>query len=574
MANVQNDFLLSDYRSSLGSDTKYRGLVPDQRPPAEKISVGKPKAKDRINAIDLAALIGVWICFVLGVVTVNRNVSLGWSLGYNNQLIVVGFLLSLQILFLARLLPSLLVKIEARFGSSCLQNFDMLLRYSLFSKNAELHWRLILLMFTLLPIGLSIGYKRFPGGESTFGPGKVWGTSITQSKLSAGRIDFGVNPPPGVPVGNLFAMINSTIPFISASANDSTPPPFDSLPQAYGFNSVLLSNTSAAVFDAPTPANITSIQHSLPDGGTSWTIEADVSATVSNYNTSTDQLRTDTSWWESIIGNGIFIDHFYNAYEAGLLTNEGYGDNSWAYLGIIPSRSDPPKVIDPLSMDNFRQAALLFTTRRELCHGKWTIRRNDVSLDSGSCNGTALPPAQQAIITDNQLILGTRYMPVIGSILRPYSVDRAESLWAMPTYVMTTAAMYWSEFTEKGQLVPSASPTIQTVTRSVMRDSAGLYVILVIVPVLTTLCAGASMLLHGVPIGSGFGMIAILAGLNRESAQVLRGAALSGELERRLRLQIGVEHALGDEGASAGRVEYVIDGRGRNGTLKGGEVIS
>lgn len=41
-------------------------------------------------------------------------------------------------------------------------------------------------------------------------------------------------------------MINSTLPFLEASANDSIPPNLSSLPQAYGFNMLLLSENSTA----------------------------------------------------------------------------------------------------------------------------------------------------------------------------------------------------------------------------------------------------------------------------------------------------------------------------------------
>ena len=41
-------------------------------------------------------------------------------------------------------------------------------------------------------------------------------------------------------------LVNSTLPFIEASANDSIPLDLSSLPQAYGFNLLLLSENSTA----------------------------------------------------------------------------------------------------------------------------------------------------------------------------------------------------------------------------------------------------------------------------------------------------------------------------------------
>lgn len=41
-------------------------------------------------------------------------------------------------------------------------------------------------------------------------------------------------------------MVNATLPFLEASANDSIPPQLSILPQAYGFNMLLLSENSTA----------------------------------------------------------------------------------------------------------------------------------------------------------------------------------------------------------------------------------------------------------------------------------------------------------------------------------------
>jgi hypothetical protein len=52
---------------------------------------------------------------------------------------------------------------------------------------------------------------------------------------------------------------NATIPFLVASSSDDVPLPFANLPVAYGFNTLLRSNTSAAVLDAPLPDYLSSV---------------------------------------------------------------------------------------------------------------------------------------------------------------------------------------------------------------------------------------------------------------------------------------------------------------------------
>lgn len=59
-------------------------------------------------------------------------------------------------------------------------------------------------------------------------------------------------------------------------------------------------------------------------------------------------------------------------------------------------------------------------------------------------------------------------------------------------------------------------------------------------PVVTVSMVIASMLLYKVPIGKGFGMVAVLASVDSSSLDVLKGAGFSGQLSERVRLGIDV----------------------------------
>ena len=74
---------------------------------------------------------------------------------------------------------------------------------------------------------------------------------------------------------------------MTASSNDSVQPPFVDLPKAYGYNTLLLDNTSAALLDMPVPDYVISIQQILK-ANESWQTSASVNATVARYNTSGD----------------------------------------------------------------------------------------------------------------------------------------------------------------------------------------------------------------------------------------------------------------------------------------------
>lgn len=71
-------------------------------------------------------------------------------------------------------------------------------------------------------------------------------------------------------------------------------------------------------------------------------------------------------------------------------------------------------------------------------------------------------------------------------------------------------------------------------------------------------------LLCSVPIGKGFGLVAVLSGINRDSLDLLSGAAFSGELERPVKLNISVinnaNNAERDQQSQMGRIQYNIDG--------------
>lgn len=91
-------------------------------------------------------------------------------------------------------------------------------------------------------------------------------------------------------------MANATLPAILASTDYETLPPF---PQPYGFNNLLISNTSSAFLDAPLPSPVLPLQQSLHEDITStFTLIAEVHATVTTYNHSIDSGRDDDAFWD------------------------------------------------------------------------------------------------------------------------------------------------------------------------------------------------------------------------------------------------------------------------------------
>ena len=248
--------------------------------------LGKPTVKKRFHILDILAVGLSLLCLDSAIASVAHK-HLSWCLGVkNHQLIVVGFLLSIMNLCLASVATNLFLLLEARFGSSTLHNYDGILRNEIFSSKLSLVWRFVLSAILALPLGLSVAYKIFTGGESAM---KVKATTYTHGVSCS---HYGLFGPPGLQsfggrTGvSLFS--NATLPFAVASSPNSSigdEPPIPTHAQAYGFNVLSLNNESTAMLDTPSTDYVSFIQ-GLLFSGESWKITAPVFATVATFNDS------------------------------------------------------------------------------------------------------------------------------------------------------------------------------------------------------------------------------------------------------------------------------------------------
>jgi hypothetical protein len=71
---------------------------------------------------------------------------------------------------------------------------------------------------------------------------------------------------------------------------------------------------------------------------------------------------------------------------------------------------------------------------------------------------------------------------------------------------------------------------------------------------------------YHIPIGTGFSLVAILAGMEKESLPLLKGAALSGELSGSVSMDIAVHDQTewGAVGSGVGEIQYSLDTRRRH----------
>ena len=527
--------------------------------------LGSPATKKRLHMKSCLAAALSCLCLVAAITTVaDKNVS--WFLGVGtNQLIVLGFLLSVMNLCLDSVTPTLFLHLEAKIGPSKLQNYDGILRNQMFASRVDFTWRLVLGFMLALPLGLSIAYKKFTGGESV---------------KFVNAIDYGIAPyygmfaPPGLQSKDsktgiqLFS--NATLPFTVASSTDSingAEPPIPVFPRAYGYNILLLNDESTAMLDIPGPDYVSAVQ-SLLALGESWSLTASVFGTVANLNHSkeADPDGYNSTFMDLCVAaeesSGAYADiDIFDGKRLVLLDHASPGNQSSQYIGFAPSTYTPVPGYNGLPCSDFSPYATLYDVTRQPCRGTWSVTRGGIELVDGSCNGIILPPEQQMVVTNNNMFLDFFFLPSLVELLGPFADARNQSDWAGPYMATGVAAMLWSRMTnlhgvnlsrtskpwkvsngttfsnEDIGIIYSTNDSV-FYTRPTLRKSGLLYGVLAIQPLLTIAALLLTAIFHSTPLDKGFGLVSILSGINRRSLDAFSGAALSGELTKDVKLEI------------------------------------
>ena len=538
--------------------------------------LGLPGTKKVFDVFSILALATSIVCFILACLVVSSWTTIPWSLGLKRQLQLIGLLLSIMNQALLVIMPKFFVVLEACFGKSLLQNFDAILRHSTFSSHTQFFWRLILLASIILPIGLSLAYKEFQQGTSS----KAGGTSLIDSSDAN---FYGLTGPAQYDIGKTQTlgtslMVNATLPFTLATQED---PPLPQFPQSYGFNTLILSNTSSAALDGPMPDYVAHIQRALGTDDSLY-LTANVHATVTSFNESILNERNNSGFWDyyanlsntTDLENGLQFSNLYQGSTFALLINDlGELDSSFCLLGFVPSNAAN-------NFTNFQNNALLFDTKRAACMGRWRITPLSVSLVGGSCDQPALPESSQNIFTHASLAISQFFMPSLVEYLQPFSQTRNQSQWLVSTFATTMVNAYWARATiltgyngwgaNKTLFVdPNPNKTQRAEVyyhvpddhlvweRPSMNQSWALYVVLAVQPVLTILLFVADIALHDKPVGRGFGLISLLAGVRTDTLHLLKDASYSGKLRKPLRVKI--KENGGARGRQTPKLEYILD---------------
>ena len=204
----------------------------------------------------------------------------------------------------------------------------------------------------------------------------------------------------------------------------------------------------------------------------------------------------------------------------------------------------------------FRRSCHEFSVSRRRCIGKWKVNSTSIVLVGGDCDlGTQV----------NSSVLHAPFavpypwdtLPELHYVFTGFAPSgdnkRVDSAWLNATYAISVVTTWWARALYMKQVkgadydlaiygghYPAVDETIIS-TRPTLKSTPLLYVVLTVHPAITLVALLVVASLYHIPVGSGFGVVSILSGLDLSSLHLIRGAAFSGRLEKEVRLQIITE---------------------------------
>ncbi|KAJ9602075.1 hypothetical protein H2200_013435 [Cladophialophora chaetospira] len=534
---------------------------------AHQQQYGRPQQHSRFNRSDFLYLGSSLVCLCLGLVSVFVSRTATW-LGQTNQLVIVGFLLSVMAWCFQGPAQKVLVAAEISRGSSTIQNLENIVQMKVLGRHRSLATRLNIVFLLGIPIGLSAAYKQFIGGMT------VTTGSTTQ------KIAFGPTPPPDTDnIGWGLSLFSSTMrPWWSNPE----------YPASYGYSLATVTKSKTALLDSPLSHEISRLRGSVR-GDQIQLVTANVSAvearlvaawdegkmtlgTLSTLQNSMNVTQCNDLPTASCTLASLFSSYFQciwthqatflfsSPWTVGMAVGpcvcpQGGVNGCYSNKLIIVSRAE-------VEFDNATSAqvypiagqALEITLQRY--QGVWNVTQDTTSLvraipleTGGLANASYnFENAQHLAIDDIYYGLQDSYLPM-ASEFNWNNFHAPDSVKATTADVSTdttfAATMVWSRMathvgpTSKESLFADVEHTlrytipvgIQIYTQTLKRHWA-LAMVLAIYPVLTlSTILFRTIWLGFVPVSDGFGVVSLLAAVKPEGLTLLKGAGYSGKLK-------------------------------------------
>ncbi len=514
------------------------------------------------------------LCLGAGLSTVFYP-QLAIFLGQVNQLIAIGFLLAVMATCLEGLvLRTALMHTASRRGST-IQDLDALLRKDPFASKIHATYRFLLICLLALPILLSVGYKKFVGGEST---------RIVKSE--DGFLGFSSTPGRQRIGDGLSILADVYVPFWIDPALNRT----------YGFNMYLSAdNKTAAILDSPFPSYLTALQSGL-SGQETLSLSATVNATVSEMVNPTEAERNSDEYWNAV------QDEFGHAMTINGGNTEGANNALWA--GMSGNFLTNFSVMyfsawNTTKNETFFSEAIRTEQTRRTAQATWLISSSNITLvEAELIDNSTL--ANQDLLQNNAIGLQEMFSTFLGEydwhnraagFHYPYpALDDGEPRYFQPvnTVPALAAVMAWARITSLNTIerpggntemrastgYDKAAQHILTIkTVPTLRRMPLLAIILLVNPLLAVACVvGKALFLYSSPIGDDFNTISLFAAASDSDLSVVKGASLTGKLTRRIQVSFTIDQsAHWDSRGGFDRIVMTLEDADRmNGTIRRG----
>ncbi|UPK95721.1 hypothetical protein LCI18_006656 [Fusarium solani-melongenae] len=516
-----------------------------------KLSYGVPTKKSSWNAIDVLALMVSYLCCALCFVVVAPSLPLAWTLGFNSQIVALGFLISIMTICNKRIATRFLVSVEIRWGNSALQNLEAILGSSIFIPKSDLVCRVAILLLSTLPLVLSASYKTFSGGSAM--------NTVTDRPI----VEYGAFSRPLVEGSQQsYSLIDTMSAFKQASLTQPSPPPIWELPKPYGYNIVLLSNKDVALLDMPNSTILEKVQSKL-GVSESMILSAEIRGTLARYNSSTPELLGSDDFWKIYMNRTTTMTSHR---KWRMAFTSGLHPTVWAAIGGYWN-TDPERESELWIQDYFGWAepevtafrrsifAMIFDIYRVPCSATWEIVPGEVHLLSASCEISRARIIKTSMLPTNPNFQVKAFVDAVPFGIFEVWPNKTNHPWTVPLSAMTVAAIHqnrWKHMLQGDIVCAPDIPFVREVSyntsheiirikRDAVRAKVGLYLVFATLPLLSTAMWLVNVYLYSTPITSNFGLTSILASVDARSLGILSGAGLSGELNTRMRLNFGVE---------------------------------
>ncbi|KAL8856061.1 MAG: hypothetical protein Q9178_007317 [Gyalolechia marmorata] len=380
-------------------------------------------------------------------------------------------------------------------------------------------------MVTLGP-ALSVAYKSLAGGESWYRQDNMIGEFGLNDPYTTRKIGFGLSQ---------FA--NATLPWFQDPGYPN---------RVYGFNMHVATENVSAMLDSPTVDYANDLRRSLKPRQF-MVVTATVPAIVCEINARLDRSIDDfKALWQKPRRDG-----------SGPSSAETWVALAQYHIGMLmPVQSDNTNIVianwDDQRNETFGSNVRQYVLSRQNYTGTWRVSQTSIELLQ------AIPSYQrtddQCLMKSNHLALSDRYINVFHEYDWRYRLpDRDPKFYRenIKNDATLLASMVWSRLAalagivvnqetpnpgcdlNEGPILPyKTNVTIKTVTVAIKPGWTIILVLALYPTILLTSLVLRVIVWPRSPIAEGFGLISLLASVEKGSLALLGGAGLSGKVDR------------------------------------------